>query len=206
MSSIAKNERIQDFVYGGFYVKMRWMVLAPFLLITGCAADNTTKMSVEMFNQVGDSLGSIEVTEEAEGVSFAILLEGLTPGEHGLHIHEKGDCTPPDFTGAGNHFNPDEKKHGLLHPEGAHAGDLPNIIVDENGVVDVEITAPNVTLKKGKKNSLLHKDGTSIIITEAKDDGMTQPSGDSGSRIACGKITEEEAKKADKKEVQKEEE
>lgn len=183
-----------------------WMLYISIFLLSACAADDITKMSVEVFNQDGDSLGTIEVMEEADGLGLTVLLEGLPPGEHGLHIHEKGDCTPPDFTSAGNHFNPDGNKHGLLHPEGAHAGDLPNIIADENGMVDYELKAPNLTLKKGEKNSLLQKDGTAIIITESKDDGMTQPSGDSGKRIACGKITEKEAKRKEKKEVQKEEE
>ncbi|BDG30876.1 hypothetical protein PthBH41_05880 [Parageobacillus thermoglucosidasius] len=76
----------------------------------------------------------------------------------------------------------------MLHPEGAHAGDLPNIIVKEDGTVNTELTAPNVTLKEGKKGTLLTKDGTAIVIHAGKDDGMTQPAGDAGERIACGEI------------------
>jgi len=185
---------------------LRLVLAALILFLSGCMENNLTKMSVEMFNKDGDSLGTVEITEEADGLGLKVALEGLPPGEHGFHIHEKGECNQPDFISAGNHFNPDENKHGLLHPEGAHAGDLPNIIVDDNGIVDVELTAPNLTLKKADKNSILQKDGTALIITEERDDGMTQPSGDSGMRIACGEITEKEAKRKEKKEVEIEEE
>lgn len=184
--------------------KMALLFVLPFIL-SGCMEKTITKMDVEMFNQSGDSLGTIKVSEQSEGVKLEVLLEGLPPGEHGLHIHETGKCDAPDFKSAGNHFNPDDKQHGLLHPEGAHAGDLPNII-SEDGRVDAELMAPQLTLKSEKKNSLLGKEGTAIVITEGKDDGMTQPAGESGQRIACGEITEKEADRQDKKEVKPEEE
>jgi Cu-Zn family superoxide dismutase len=182
--------------------KMALLFVLPFIL-SGCMEKTITKMDVEMFNQSGDSLGTIKVSEQSEGVKLEVLLEGLPPGEHGLHIHETGKCDAPDFKSAGNHFNPDEKQHGLLHPEGAHAGDLPNII-SEDGRVDAELMAPQLTLKSDKKTSLLSQDGTAIVITEGKDDGMTQPAGESGQRIACGEITEKEADRQDKKEVKPE--
>lgn len=181
-------------------MKHRIFLIAFLFILTGCIEKEITKMDVEMFNGNGDSLGTIKVSEQSEGVELEVLLEGLPDGEHGLHIHEKGECKAPDFKSAGDHLNPDEKQHGLLHPEGAHAGDLPNII-SENGKAEATLMAPELTLKTGKKNSLLREEGTSIVITEGKDDGMTQPAGDSGQRIACGEITEKEAERSDKKEV-----
>jgi Cu-Zn family superoxide dismutase len=179
--------------------KTALLFVLPFIL-SGCMEKTITKMDVEMFNPSGDSLGTIKVSEQSEGVKLEVLLEGLPPGEHGFHIHEKGKCDAPDFKSAGNHFNPDEKQHGLLHPEGAHAGDLPNII-SEDGKVEANLMAPQLTLKSDQKNSLLGQEGTSIVITEGKDDGMTQPAGDSGQRIACGEITDKEAERKEKKEV-----
>ncbi|WP_078379216.1 superoxide dismutase family protein [Sutcliffiella halmapala] len=177
---------------------MRRLTLSLSLLLifvlSGCMEENITALDVEIFNATGDSLGVAKVSEDPNGVKVELNLEGLPPGEHGVHIHEAGLCEAPDFKTAGNHFNPDDKEHGLLHPEGAHVGDLPNIIVDEDGTVVAELMAPAATLKEGK-TSLFGKDGTAIIISENPDDGMTQPSGESGERIACGVISKEVAEK-----------
>ncbi|MCM2531195.1 superoxide dismutase family protein [Neobacillus pocheonensis] len=168
-------------------MKKSWIMI-PLLLLAGCAAQNPRKLDVEMYNAVGDSLGKINLDEQASGVKIGVNLTGLSPGIHAIHIHENGTCTAPDFKSAGNHFNPENKEHGLLNPKGAHAGDLPNIIIEDDGSVKADLMAPNVTLKNGKK-SLFTKKGTSIVINQGKDDGMSQPAGNSGERIACGEIS-----------------
>ncbi|MBO8156729.1 MAG: superoxide dismutase family protein [Bacillaceae bacterium] len=149
-----------------------------------------------MYNAAGDSLGTAKLTEQSDGVQIKLKLEGLTPGFHAIHVHEFPKCEGPDFKSAGNHFNPDSKKHGLMHPEGSHLGDLPNIEVGGDGTVDAEMMINKATLKDGK-NSLLSGEGTSLIIHAGQDDGVSQPAGNAGERIACGKIQLEEADKDD---------
>lgn len=137
-------------------------------------------------NAAGESLGQATLRSGAAGVLIRLELRGLTVGTHALHIHETGSCTP-DFTAAGDHFNPGGKAHGILHPEGMHAGDLPNLIVTDNGTVSAELFAIGVSLRGGEA-PLLGGDGSALVIHENYDDYLTQPTGGSGDRIACAVI------------------
>ncbi|WP_442893569.1 superoxide dismutase family protein [Bacillus sp. 2205SS5-2] len=177
--------------------KRTYCLLMTCLLLSACVYPDVRKIDVDMKNADGDSIGTITLQEQAEGVMVNVDVEGLTPGDHGIHFHEKGSCEAPDFTSAGGHFNPDNHAHGLMNQDGAHAGDLPNLTVKDDGSAKAEILATQVTLDDGK-SSLFTKEGTAIVIHEVQDDGTSQPAGDAGIRVACGEIQKDE--KAEKKE------
>src|SRR6185295_19332758 len=132
-------------------------------------------------------IGEATLTQTPHGVLVTASLHDVPPGEHGFHIHEKGECTPP-FTSAGGHFNPKKLAHGFENPKGPHAGDRPNVIVPADGKLKVEFLARGVTLEKGKPGSLLDGDGSTLVLHAGQDDYRSDPAGNSGDRIACGVI------------------
>lgn len=174
---------------------MRSFFFALLLLLSACKGSDQTVQEIGLYNIDGDRVGAATFTEQSKGVNIKVKVEGLKPGFHGIHIHEFPKCEAPYFQSAGNHFNPDGKEHGLMHPKGAHVGDLPNVEANSSGHIDTELMLPEATLLDGK-NSILQNEGTSLIITEKPDDGMSQPSGDSGARIVCGILTEQSVEKS----------
>jgi Cu-Zn family superoxide dismutase len=142
------------------------------------------KPYVLLYDGKGTRIGRAFLTQKSDGVALSIQVSGLTPGKHGIHIHEKA-IADFDFTTAGGHFNPDQKKHGHLNPDGRHVGDLGNLEVGADGNAETELFIEQANLEKDSKYSVL---GRSIIIHAKEDDGKTDPAGDSGDRIAGGNI------------------
>ncbi|WP_245833117.1 superoxide dismutase family protein [Oceanobacillus timonensis] len=168
----------------------RFFILSLLILVllSGCLLPHENSETVEMYNTDGDRVGTARLNETDGGVAVNVEVEGLSPGFHAIHVHEYGKCEEPDFSSSGNHFNPDGKNHGLLRTDGPHIGDLPNIEANGDGFVQEELMIEEATLKQGK-NSLIADNGTSLIIHDGVDDGMSQPAGDSGERIVCGVIS-----------------
>lgn len=128
--------------------------------------------------------GTVTFSEEAGGVRIYAMLTGLAPGEHGFHVHETGDCSAPDASSAGGHFNPGGMDHGAPEADPRHAGDLGNIVADEAGNATYERVDAHITLGDGP-NSII---GRAVVVHSEPDDMTSQPAGNAGARIACGVI------------------
>lgn len=132
----------------------------------------------------GTLAGQVLLTRIGKKARLTVALAGLTPGQHGLHLHTTGRCDAPDFATAGGHLNPGSRQHGTANPAGSHLGDLPNLLVasDGTGAASVDLAGTPADLLA----AIFDADGTAIVVHAGADDYRTDPSGNSGARIACG--------------------
>jgi len=130
--------------------------------------------------------GTVTLAERGGTVRAHVELHGLAPGsEHGFHIHDKGDCSAPDASSAGGHFNPGGAPHGRAGTEPHHAGDIQSVVADANGDVKADLVLAGITLAPGPLSVV----GRAMVLHAKRDDFTTQPAGDAGPRIACGIIS-----------------
>ena len=169
---------------GGKFMKMIGSLAVVLLALVSMSAGKT---KVELKDGQGKDVGSVVIWDQGAGVALEVNVHDLTPGEHGIHFHQVPKCEGPDFKSAGGHFNPESKKHGFDSPEGHHAGDMKNVTVGANGKAKARLEDADVTLKDGPHSLLTN--GAAIVIHAKADDYKTDPSGNSGDRIACGVIT-----------------
>lgn len=151
------------------------------LLLISCSRTAGRPIIADIINIEGMPIGTVSFFEERGGLALYMSVKGLSPGIHALHIHENALCETPDFKSAGAHYNPFKKEHGFENLKGHHAGDLPNFEVGSSGGAHVELKMKNIYLSQVKSHSL--------VIHADADDYLTDPSGNSGARVACAALS-----------------
>lgn len=162
-------------------------LLAGIAALAGCATPidaPSNAVSVPLLGGTGQAIGTVRMWETPGAVSFRVEGNGLSVGRRGLHVHAVGRCDAPAFTTAGAHWNPTSAKHGLSNPQGPHAGDLPNVPVAANGTLRETVVLSGASLA-----ALRDADGSALVLHAREDDNVTDPSGNSGDRIACAVIS-----------------
>jgi Cu-Zn family superoxide dismutase len=163
-------------------MRLALALAAASLLATAAVA--AEPVTADLKNSAGETIGKATLTAAPKGVLLKVETKGLTPGWHGLHFHEKADCSKSDFTSAGGHTHGGgDRVHGLLNPKANETGDLPNLFVGADGVGNTEVFSSLTTL-----DALKDADGSAVLIHAAADDHNTQPIGGAGARVACAAV------------------
>ena len=171
------------------------MIVRPMILVSGavlalagCATAGPGASPVvataSLSRADGAVVGTAVVRAARGGTLLQVSASGLTPGMHGIHLHAVGKCEGPAFASAGGHLNPTGRQHGTLNPAGSHLGDLPNLEARSDGTATLEVRAAHAPAVV--RSGLFDADGTAIVIHAGPDDYRTDPSGNSGGRVACG--------------------
>jgi Cu-Zn family superoxide dismutase len=159
-------------------------ILALLLAAAAVAAQpETQEARADLKDAKGKQVGTASFVQTPKGVHVVVDVTGFQPGPKGIHIHEKGDCSSPDFKSAGAHLKTDDQHHGLENAHGPHAGDLPNLVVDKDGHGHLDVFTDRVTV-----TGLLREGGTAFVIHAKEDDQKSDPAGNSGDRLVCGVI------------------
>ena len=164
---------------------LKWTLTA--LLVAGCASMGTSgpRATAKLAPTAGNSTaGTVTFTRDGDRVRVVAQVSGLAAGAHGFHVHEKGDCSAPDATSAGGHFNPGSQPHGNPAVGAHHAGDMPLLVADASGNATLDVTLSGIALGGGANDIV----GRSVVVHKDPDDFKSQPAGNSGARIACGVI------------------
>ena len=159
--------------------------IAIALLLAAAAVGAQDKVGATLASSAGNNVaGTVTFMQERGKVIVVAELSGLKPGLHGFHVHEKGDCTAPDFSSAGGHFNPSAQPHGDPAAGAHHVGDMPALAADASGKASLRAEVSPMTLGNGTTDIV----GKAVVVHADPDDFKTQPAGNSGARIACGVI------------------
>lgn len=160
------------------------LAIATMFLAVPLAAQEVGRST--FIDREGKDVGSLTVEHGSGATLLLLTLHDLPPGPHAIHIHAAGTCTPPTFDSAGPHWNPSSHQHGKDNPKGKHAGDLDNLNIPADGKLEIQIPLPGIALRGD--GGLLDQDGAALVIHAGPDDYKTDPSGNSGDRIACAPI------------------
>ncbi|GLQ61156.1 superoxide dismutase[Cu-Zn] [Gluconobacter cerinus] len=168
----------------------RLAFVAGSIALTPSLAFSAETATASLTGTDGKTVGTAQITEAPRGVVLHIEVSGLTPGWHGMHFHEKGNCSAPAFTSAGSHVHTTKPvTHGLLNAGENDSGDLPNIFAGSDGTAKAEVYSTFVSLKGNDgRPALLDADGSSLVIHASADDYQSQPIGGSGLRVICGVV------------------